>query len=72
MMDKILREGLAQWNIPLTQQSADRLEDFAARVRETNKVMNLTAITEPEEFARKHVLDCASLLTVQPFAGKKS
>ena len=71
MMDKILREGLGQWNIPLTQQSADGLEDFADRVRETNKVMNLTAITEPEEFARKHVLDCASLLTVQPMEGKK-
>lgn len=71
MMDNILREGLAQWNISLTQQSADGLEEFADRVRETNKVMNLTAITEPEEFARKHVLDCASLLTVQPFDGKK-
>ncbi len=70
MMYDILRSGLAEWNLALTQESAEKLEEFADRVRETNRVMNLTAITEPKEFAQKHVLDCASLLTRMEFANK--
>ena len=70
MMNEILTAGLAEWKLSADDTQLARLEDFFVRVRETNKVMNLTAITEPEEFARKHFLDCASLLTVQDFTGK--
>ncbi|MDO5549087.1 MAG: 16S rRNA (guanine(527)-N(7))-methyltransferase RsmG [Eubacteriales bacterium] len=69
MMNEILTAGLAEWNRVANEEQLAQLEDFFVRVRETNKVMNLTAITEPEEFARKHFLDCASLLTVQDFDG---
>lgn len=70
MMNDILTAGLAEWKIPVNEKQVAQLEDFFVRVVETNKVMNLTAITEPEEFARKHFLDCASLLTVQDFSEK--
>ena len=40
-------------------------EDFKGRVLEKNKVMNLTAITEDEEFNIKHFLDSLSLLKLE-------
>ena len=33
--------------------------------------MNLTAITEPEQVARLHMLDCAALLNLADFSGKR-
>lgn len=42
--------------------SYENFEDFKGRVLEKNKVMNLTAITEDEEFNIKHFLDSLSLL----------
>jgi 16S rRNA (guanine527-N7)-methyltransferase len=38
---------------------------------EQNKVMNLTAITEPVQVARLHLLDSLSVLTALPLAGKR-
>ena len=70
MMNEILTAGLAEWNLSSDETMLAQLNEFAVRVLETNKVMNLTAITEPDEFARKHFLDCASLLTVHDFSGK--
>ena len=72
MMNDILTAGLADWNLTADDSQLAGLNDFFVRVVETNRVMNLTAITEPEEFARKHYLDCASLLTVQPCNGLKT
>ena len=47
-----------------------RLLDFAGRLLEKNRVMNLTAITEPKDVATLHLLDCAALLTLSDFRGK--
>lgn len=69
MMNEILTAGLAEWQLTADESRLAGLEDFFVRVVETNRVMNLTAITEPEEFAQKHYLDCASLMTVQTFDG---
>lgn len=71
MNKKLLTDGLAQWNISLSQQQLNQLERFYVLVTETNKVMNLTAVTQPDEFTVKHYLDSASLLTADNFSGKK-
>lgn len=68
-MEQILREGLAALSLPV--EAAEPLMDFSARLLETNKVMNLTAITEPQDVARLHLLDCAALLTMADFRGKR-
>ena len=68
-MEQILREGLAALSLPT--DAAVPLMAFSARLLETNKVMNLTAITEPEDVARLHLLDCAALLHMTDFRGKR-
>ena len=68
-MEQILREGLAALSLPT--DAAVPLMAFSARLLETNKVMNLTAITEPEDVARLHLLDCAALLNITDFRGKR-
>ena len=69
MMEQILREGLAALSLPT--DAAAPLMAFSAQLLETNKVMNLTAITEPEDVARLHLLDCAALLNITDFRGKR-
>lgn len=56
--------GLPTEGIPSLLQYADLLV-------EKNKVMNLTAITEPADIAALHFLDSAALLTLTDFKNKK-
>lgn len=46
-------------------------QDFEKMVLEKNKVMNLTAITDPEEFEIKHFLDSLSLMDLEEVRGAK-
>ena len=55
----------------LTEAQIETLCTFAEALIEKNKVMNLTAITEPEAVADLHFVDCISLLDAEPFAGKR-
>ena len=71
MMKKTLSEGLPNLGLSLSEQIQDTLCAFGAAVVEQNKVMNLTAITEPDQVAKLHLLDSLSLLTVENLAGKK-
>ena len=68
-MISLLTEGLAQLGLPT--DAAPRLAEFAGAVLEKNRVMNLTAITQPGDFATLHLLDSAALLTFSPLRGKK-
>lgn len=68
-MRDILRAGLAE--LGLDEAAAEPLEAFARLVLEKNRVMNLTAITDESDFARLHLLDCAALLSVTDFDGKR-
>jgi len=68
MMETVLRDGLAQ--LELSADGIPSLLRYAALLEEKNKVMNLTAITDPDEVARLHLLDSAALLKVLDFRGK--
>jgi len=68
-MEQTLRRGLEA--LSLSSEKVPLLIDFSRRLLDKNAVMNLTAITEPEEVAQKHLLDCAALLALYPFAGKR-
>lgn len=54
----------------LSTNAVPQLLEFSRRLLEKNQVMNLTAITEPAEVARLHLLDCAALLSHYELKGK--
>lgn len=70
-MKNALKEGLPRLGLELTEQTQQALCAFGAAVVEQNKVMNLTAITQPEQVAKLHLLDSLSLLTLEDLRGKK-
>lgn len=69
-MKQSLSAGLSRLGIRLDDSTRDRLTEFGMAVLEKNKVMNLTAITDPVEAAELHLLDSLTLLKVVPLAGK--
>ena len=68
MMEQRLQSGLAALNLPA--EGIPALVRYGDLLIETNKVMNLTAITDPEDVATLHFLDSAALLTLESFSGK--
>ncbi len=70
-MRQTLQEGLPHLGLELPLQIQEQLCAFGEAVVEQNKVMNLTAITEPEQVAKLHLLDSISLLTLQDLRGKQ-
>ena len=69
-MLKTLQEGLPRLGLQLEEDACKTLCDFGQAVIEQNKVMNLTAITEPTQVAKLHLLDSLSLLSLQQLNGK--
>ena len=67
-MEQLLRDGLASLGLP--DDGIPSLLRFSELLVEKNKVMNLTAITEPADIATLHFLDCASLLPLAEWKGK--
>lgn len=67
--ESLLREGLSGRG--LAADAAPRLLEFSDRLLEKNRVMNLTAITDPVDVVTLHLLDCAVLLRMEDFRGKR-
>ena len=67
-MEQLLQDGLTALGLPADGIPA--LIRYADLLVEKNKVMNLTAITEPADIARLHFLDSAALLTIADFKEK--
>lgn len=67
-MEQLLRDGLSALGLP--SDGVPALLRYGALLMEKNKVMNLTAITEPADIAALHFLDSAALLTLADFHGK--
>ena len=72
-MEAIISAGLAQMGLTgrIPEQAATQLARYGQLLLEKNQVMNLTAIREPEQVARLHMLDCAALLDGQELEGKR-
>jgi len=68
-MKDILAQGLREMGVTPPQGAVEKLCRYGELLLEQNKVMNLTAITEPERVARLHFLDSAAILT-WPGGGK--
>lgn len=62
-LDKF-KNGLDKLNISLSEEQLQQFLTYYEMLVETNKVMNLTAITEFDEVIEKHFLDSLSLCQV--------
>ena len=67
-MEALLKQGLAE--LGLDSSGIPSLLRYGELLLEKNKVMNLTAITEPADVASLHFLDSAALLTLADLKGK--
>ena len=65
---ELLAQGLRTYG--LDESRSELLLRFAEALLEKNKVMNLTAITDPTDVAQLHLLDCAAVLTLADIKGK--
>ena len=70
MMDA-LAAGLPQLGLTLTQKQMDTLCAFGEAVIRQNEVMNLTAITDPAQVAKLHLLDSLTLTACLDLKGKR-
>ena len=66
-----LGAGLPRLGLELSNETQQKLCAFGDAVVQQNQVMNLTAITEPEQVAKLHLLDSLSLLTLTSLEGKR-
>ncbi len=55
------------YGVEWTEKQKEQLEQFYYMLVEKNKVMNLTGITEEEEFVLKHIIDSISCVDEQYF-----
>ena len=71
-MEALIRTGLAQLGQAgrVPEDAPALLARYGALLLEKNQVMNLTAITQPQDVATLHMLDCATLLDCARFEGK--
>ena len=69
-MKQALTAGLPQLSRNLSDAQLNTLCQFGDELLSKNQVMNLTAITEPQQVAQLHFLDCIALLGAANFYGK--
>lgn len=63
---------LKQIDVTLDQKQMERFELYYEMLIEKNKVMNLTAITEPEEVIDKHFVDSLAINKIVNLKNVKS
>ena len=70
LMRTTLDAGLPALGLELSEETRQKLCDFGAAVVKQNEVMNLTAITAPDQVAKLHLLDSLSVLCCADLKGK--
>ena len=70
-MYNTLTAGLPQLELTLSEDTARQLCAFGEAVVKQNEVMNLTAITQPDQVAKLHLLDSLSVLKTADLKGKR-
>ena len=71
-MRGIIAAGLAELGLAdrVPTEAPEQLAEYGLLLLEKNQVMNLTAIREPDQVARLHMLDCAALAALTDLEGK--
>ena len=68
-MEAAIAQGLTE--LGLDAGKAPQLARYGRLLLEKNQVMNLTAITDPDQVAHLHMLDCAAVLGAAEFDKKR-
>ena len=71
-MKDILTAGLREMGLTPPLGAIDKLCQYSELLLEQNKVMNLTAITQPDQVARLHFLDSAAVLAWGSSQGRRT
>ena len=71
MLEALLQSGFEALSLVPDSQALGRYRIYYEYLEEMNQVMNLTAISGEEDVARLHFLDCAALLGLADFTGKR-
>ena len=70
VMYETLLAGLPELGLELSEKTAEKLCQFGEAVVKQNEVMNLTAITEPSQVAKLHLLDSLTVAKTVDLKGK--
>ena len=70
-MRAALDQGLPLLGLELDEATRDKLCAFGAAMVKQNEVMNLTAITAPDQVAKLHLLDSLTVLCCADLKGKQ-
>ncbi len=62
---KIMEEALKTIDLELSEDKIEKLYIYYSDILETNKTLNLTAITEMKEFIYKHFIDSLSIIKIK-------
>lgn len=62
----VLQQSAKQMGIEIDESALNRFDRFTEELLSWNKVMNLTAITDPAEIVMKHYVDSLSVLKYLP------
>ena len=70
-MENKLKSALSKLGIELDENALSRFSTYCDRLITINQVMNLTAITDPDEIYLRHFADSVSLLGCADFSNKR-
>ena len=71
LLEDTLTAGFSALGVTPDGSAAVRYRTYFEHLEKMNAVMNLTAISGEEDVARLHFLDCAALLGMADFCGKR-
>ncbi|MCR5481763.1 MAG: 16S rRNA (guanine(527)-N(7))-methyltransferase RsmG [Clostridia bacterium] len=67
-----LERAFKHLNVNVSRETLDKFETYMNRVLEWNEKVNLTAITDREEFVVKHFVDSVLCVNIEKYKGAKT
>ena len=62
-MNTLLTNGIREMGLDETRPGVEKMQAYLDRLLEKNKVLNLTAVNDPDEAVKLHLLDSMAIFT---------
>lgn len=69
-MNTLLLNGIKEMGLDETRPGVEKMQAYLDKMLEKNKVLNLTAVSDPDEAVKLHLLDSMAIFTVLDLADK--